>query len=95
MWIPDRDQEHFLRWYSVRRPPAIAGDPSPILDWKESLEQKTAAYSSTLTWKVLWTEEPDGLQFMGSQRVEHNCTKSPALPEELLIEQKKSMCLIT
>ena len=28
-----------------------------------------ATYSNTLTWRILWTEEPDGLQCMGSQRV--------------------------
>ena len=28
--------------------------------------------SSTLAWKILWTEEPDRLQYMGSQRVRHD-----------------------
>ena len=28
-------------------------------------------YSSTLAWKIPWTEEPSGLQSMGSQRVRH------------------------
>ena len=28
-----------------------------------------ASHSSTLAWEILWTEEPDGLQSMGSQRV--------------------------
>ena len=30
-----------------------------------------ATHSSTLAWRIAWTEEPDGLQFMGSQRVGH------------------------
>ena len=30
-----------------------------------------ATHSSTLAWRIEWTEEPDGLQFMGSQRVGH------------------------
>ena len=35
-----------------------------------SIEEKAMAnYSSTLAWKMLWTEEPGGLQSMGSQRV--------------------------
>ena len=29
-------------------------------------------HSSTLAWEILWTEEPDGLQSMGSQRVGHD-----------------------
>ena len=31
-----------------------------------------APYSSTLAWKIPWTEEPGGLQSMGSQRVGHD-----------------------
>ena len=31
-----------------------------------------ATHSSTLAWKIPWTEEPDGLQSMGLLRVEHN-----------------------
>ena len=31
-----------------------------------------ATYSSTLAWKISWTEEPGGLQSMGWQRVRHN-----------------------
>ena len=32
-------------------------------------EKATATHSSTLAWKIPWTEEPDRLQSMGSQRV--------------------------
>ena len=32
-----------------------------------------ATRSSTLAWKIPWTEEPRGLQSMGSQRVGHDC----------------------
>ena len=31
-----------------------------------------ASHSSILAWEMLWTEEPGGLQSMGSQRVRHN-----------------------
>ena len=37
--------------------------------WKDSLEKEMAAHSSILAWKIPWTEEPDGLQSMGSRRV--------------------------
>ena len=33
------------------------------------LEMEMATHSSILAWKISWTEEPGGLQFMGSQRV--------------------------
>ena len=34
-----------------------------------ALEKEMATHSSVLAWKIPWTEEPDGLHFMGSQRV--------------------------
>ena len=42
------------------------------LDWGDPLEKKIATCSSVLAWKIPWTEEPGGLQPMGSQRVRHN-----------------------
>ena len=35
-------------------------------------EKAMAPHSSTLAWKIPWTEEPGGLQSMGSQRVRHD-----------------------
>jgi len=35
------------------------------------LEKEIAIYSSILAWRIPWTEEPGGLQFMMSQRVRH------------------------
>ena len=37
-----------------------------------SLEKEMATHSSILGWKIPWTEEPGGLQSMGSQRVGHD-----------------------
>ena len=37
-----------------------------------SLEEGMAAHSGILAWRSPWTEAPDGLQPMGSQRVEHD-----------------------
>ena len=42
------------------------------LGWEDSLEKEMATHSSTLAWKILWTEEPGRLQSMGSQRVRHD-----------------------
>ena len=39
---------------------------------EDPLEKKMATHSSTTAWRILLTEEPGGLQFMGSQRVRHN-----------------------
>ena len=40
--------------------------------WVQSLEKEMATHSSILAWRIPWTEEPGGLQTMGSQRVGHN-----------------------
>ena len=40
------------------------------------VEKKMATHSSTLAWKIPWTEEPGGLQPMGSQRVGHEWASS-------------------
>ena len=39
------------------------------LGQEDTLEEGMATHSSILAWRIPWTEEPDGLQFMGSQRV--------------------------
>ena len=43
-----------------------------FLGWEDPLEKEMAIHSSTLAWKIPWTEEPDRLQSMGSQRVGHD-----------------------
>ena len=42
------------------------------LSQEDPLEKKMATQTSILAWKVLWTEEPGGLQSIGSQRVRHD-----------------------
>ena len=39
---------------------------------KDPLEKGMATHSSFLAWRIPWTEEPGGLQFLASQRVGHN-----------------------
>ena len=42
------------------------------LGQEDPVEEEVATHSSILAWKIPWTEEPDGLQSMGSQRVRHD-----------------------
>ena len=42
------------------------------LGWEDSLEKGMTNHSSILAWRIPWTEEPGGLQSMGSQRVGHD-----------------------
>ena len=42
------------------------------LDWEDPLENEMETHTSILAWRILWTEEPGGLQSMGLQRVGYN-----------------------
>ena len=55
--------------------PANAGDARETgcsLGWEDPLEEEMATRSCILAWKIPWTEEPGGLQSLGSQRVGHD-----------------------
>ena len=53
----------------VKNLPVNAGDASSLrsLGWEDPLEKEMATHSSILAWRIPWTEEPGGLQLMGSQ----------------------------
>ena len=42
------------------------------LGWEYPLEKEMEIHSSTIAWKIPWTEEPGQLHSVGSQRVGHN-----------------------
>ena len=56
----------------VKNLPAMQETQVRSLGREEPLEKEMTSQSSTLAWKIPWTEEPGGLQFMGSQRVGHS-----------------------
>ena len=49
--------------------PAMRETQVQSLGWEDPLEKEMVTHSSTLAWRIPWTEEPDGLQSVGSQRV--------------------------
>ena len=53
----------------VKNLPAMQETRVQYLDWEELLEKEMATHSSILTWEIPWTEEPGGLQSIGSQTV--------------------------
>ena len=67
---------HFILWASLvvqmitgwqcRRPHVWS------LGWEDPLKKRMPTHSSILAWKILWTEEPGGLQSMRSHRVGHD-----------------------
>ena len=59
----------------VKNLPANAGDVREVsltLGQEDPLEEGTAIHSSVLACRIPWTEEPGGLQSMGSERVGHD-----------------------
>ena len=57
---------------SVKNLPAVQETLVRSLGWEDPLEKEMATHSSILAWKISRTEEPGGLQSMGSQRVGHD-----------------------
>ena len=63
-----------LPWWlkMVNNLPAMQETQVQSLGWEDSLEEGMAIHSSIPAWRIPWTEEPGGLQSMGSQRVGHD-----------------------
>ena len=51
----------------VKNLPAMQETRVRFLGWEDPLEKEIATHSSILAWRIPWTEEPGGLQSMGSQ----------------------------
>ena len=52
----------------VKNLPAKQETWAQSLGWEDPLEKEMATHASILAWEILWTEEPGGLQSMGSQK---------------------------
>ena len=61
-----------IRASKVKNLPAMQETRVQALVWEDPLEKGMATHSSILAWRIPWTEEPGGLQSMGSQRVGHD-----------------------
>ena len=59
LWLP--------RWLSGKESTCQAGDVGSIPGWEDPPEEELAARSTILAQEISWTEEPGGLQYMGSQ----------------------------
>ena len=64
----------------VKHLPVIRKTQVQSLGREDPLEKEIATHSSILAWRIPWTEETEGLQFMGSQRVWHNWATTLSLP---------------
>ena len=66
----------------IKNPPAMQETQVQSLGGEGPLEKEMATHSSVLAWEIPWTEEPGGLQFMGSQRVRHDLATKPLPPPQ-------------
>ena len=57
---------------SVKNLPAVRETRVQSVGWEDHLEKEMATHSSILAWKISWTQEPGGMQSMGSQKVGRN-----------------------
>ena len=57
---------------TVKNLPALRAIQVWTLDWEDLLEKGLASHSRIPAWRISWTEEPGGLQSVGSQRVRHD-----------------------
>ena len=53
------------------------------LGWEDTLKKEMATHSSVFAWEISRTEEPGGLQSMGSQRVEHSLVTKTTLMTQI------------
>ena len=67
------------------------GDLGSIPGLGRPLDKEMATHSSILAWKIPWTEEPGGLQSMGSQRVGHNLATKPPPWTSLVAQMVKRL----
>ena len=56
----------------IKNLPAVQETWVPFLGREDPLQKGMATYSSVLAWAMPWTEEPGGLQSIGSQRVRYD-----------------------
>ena len=65
-------RDHLASAQTVKCLAAMLETQVQSLGLEDPLEKEMATHSSTLAWKIPWTEEPGRLQSMGSQRVRHD-----------------------
>ena len=58
---------------TVKNLPTMQETQVQFLGWEDPLQKGMTTHSSVLVWRIPLTDEPGGLQSMGSQRVGHDC----------------------
>ena len=71
----------------VKNKPAVQETRVRSLSWEGPLEKEMATHSSILAWKISWTEEPGGLQYMGVAKSQARLSDSYLLLLLLLLSR--------
>ena len=74
---------------TVKRLPTTWETQVRSLGWEDPLQKEMATHSSILAWRIPWTEEPGGLESMGSQTVRHSEQLSIQPEQWITTEQKQ------
>ena len=75
----------------VKNQPTMQETLVRSLGWEDPLEKGMATHSSTLAWRILWTEEPGGLLFMGPQswtRLSNSTTTTESVKTTVLVASR-------
>ena len=80
---------------TVKHLPAMRETQVRFRGREDPLDKEMAIHSSTLAWKIPWMEEPDRLQYMGSQRVRHDWAWAKGLRTTDFTSLKGSYAIFT
>ena len=75
----------------VKNPPTMQETRVQSLGWEDTLEKGMVTHSSILAWRIPWTEEPGGLQFMGLQIVRHYLGTRQQLCAKCFVRGKETL----
>ena len=78
----------------VKNLPAMQETQVQSLDWEDPLEEGMATHSSVLAWRIPRTEEPGGLQSIGSHRVEHDGSDLAQHTKNIKISKPSGVCFM-
>ena len=78
----------------VKHLPVMRKTQVRSLGWEDPLEKEMATHSSILAWRIPWTEEPGGLQSVGSQRVRHDRATTLGMAVRVPFFGRGSLCCL-
>ena len=89
---------YYISWFSlvaqtVKNPPAMQETWVQSLGQEDSPEEEMAAHYNVLAWRIPWTDEPGGLQSMGSQKVGHDWAHEHIIIKKLWLVAKEKSCV--